>query len=111
MSLSTFALSFSIDIADAGHSLTQVSHPVHLSLFTTATKLSLHDNGFRWTDVNTGLAVNAHFPVDFRFFVLYPDSRSGALTYACLASGTFTGINDCNQFVSLHRIYWGKDKK
>ena len=29
MSLSTFAFSFSIAIADAGHSLTQVSHPVH----------------------------------------------------------------------------------
>ena len=30
MSLSTFAFSFSSAIADAGHSSTQVSHPVHL---------------------------------------------------------------------------------
>jgi hypothetical protein len=37
MSLSTFAFSFSIDIADAGHSLTQVSHPVHFFSSTTAT--------------------------------------------------------------------------
>lgn len=37
MSLSTFALSFSIAMADAGHSLTHVSHPVHLVLSTTAT--------------------------------------------------------------------------
>jgi hypothetical protein len=38
MSLSTFAFSFSKDIADAGHSLTQVSHPVHFVVSTTATK-------------------------------------------------------------------------
>ena len=37
ISLSTFAFSLSIAIADAGHSLTQVSHPVHLSVLTTAT--------------------------------------------------------------------------
>jgi len=37
MSLSTFAFSLSMAIADAGHSLTQVSHPVHLSLSTIAT--------------------------------------------------------------------------
>jgi hypothetical protein len=39
MSLSTFAFSFSIEIADAGHSLTQVSQPVHFVISTTATKL------------------------------------------------------------------------
>jgi hypothetical protein len=39
MSLSTFAFSFSIEIADAGHSLTQVSQPVHFSLSITATKI------------------------------------------------------------------------
>jgi hypothetical protein len=39
MSLSTFAFSFSMAIAEAGHSLTQVSHPVHFSLSTTATNL------------------------------------------------------------------------
>ena len=39
MSLSTFAFSFSIEIADAGHSFTQVSQAVHLSLSTTATKI------------------------------------------------------------------------
>ena len=45
MSLSTFALSFSIAIADAGHSLTQVSHPVHLLLSTTVPPTSsLHRN-------------------------------------------------------------------
>ena|GEM_PF-2352645 len=37
ISLSTLALSFSMAIADAGHSLTQVSHPVHLLLSTMAT--------------------------------------------------------------------------
>jgi hypothetical protein len=37
MSLSTLALSFSRAIADAGHSLTQVSHPVHLLSSMTAT--------------------------------------------------------------------------
>jgi len=39
MSLSTFAFSFSIEIADAGHSFTHVSQPVHFSLSTTATKI------------------------------------------------------------------------
>jgi hypothetical protein len=39
MSLSTFALSLSMDIADAGHSFTHVSHPVHFSLSTIATNL------------------------------------------------------------------------
>jgi hypothetical protein len=39
MSLSTFAFSFSIEIAEAGHSFTQVSQPVHFSLSTTATKI------------------------------------------------------------------------
>jgi hypothetical protein len=39
MSLSTFAFSFSIAIADAGHSPTQVSHPVHLFLSITATTI------------------------------------------------------------------------
>lgn len=37
ISLSTFAFSFSMDIADAGHSLTQVSQPVHFSKSITAT--------------------------------------------------------------------------
>src|SRR5512138_3177746 len=37
MSLSTFAFSSSRAIADAGHSFTHVSHPVHFSLSTTAT--------------------------------------------------------------------------
>jgi vacuolar-type H+-ATPase subunit I/STV1 len=37
ISLSTFAFSFSMAIADAGHSLTQVSHPVHFLRSTTAT--------------------------------------------------------------------------
>jgi hypothetical protein len=36
-SLSTFAFSFSSAIADAGHSSTQVSHPVHLLVSTIAT--------------------------------------------------------------------------
>jgi len=39
ISLSTFAFSFSMAIAEAGHSLTHVSHPVHFSLSTTATNL------------------------------------------------------------------------
>jgi hypothetical protein len=39
MSLSTFAFSSSIDIADAGHSFTHVSQPVHFSLSMTATKM------------------------------------------------------------------------
>jgi len=38
MSLSTLAFSFSMEIADAGHSFTQVSHPVHFVVSTTATK-------------------------------------------------------------------------
>jgi hypothetical protein len=37
ISLSTLAFSFSMAIADAGHSLTQVSHPVHFLRSTTAT--------------------------------------------------------------------------
>jgi len=37
ISLSTFALSFSMAIADAGHSPMQVSHPVHLLLSIKAT--------------------------------------------------------------------------
>jgi len=38
MSLSTFAFSFSREIADAGHSFTHVSHPVHFEISTIATK-------------------------------------------------------------------------
>jgi len=38
MSLSTLAFSFSMAIADAGHSLTHVSQPVHFVVSTTATK-------------------------------------------------------------------------
>ena len=37
ISLSTFAFSFSMAIADAGHSFTHVSHPVHLLVLTIAT--------------------------------------------------------------------------
>ena len=70
--------------------------------------LSLHDNGFRWTDVDTCLAVDAHFLVDFCFFVLYGDCRRGAFIYAGLASGTFTGVNDCNQLI--HSIVYVGEK-
>ncbi len=100
MSLSTHAFSLSIDIASAGHSLTHVSHPVHFSLFTTAGKFfhstTIASDG---TNVNAGLAVNAHFPVDFRFFVLYGDCRCGTFIYTGLAAGTFCGVNDCNQLI------------
>ena len=61
--------------------------------------LSLHGNSFRWTDVDTGLAVKAHFLVDFCFFILYGDCRRGAFIYAGLASGTSIGVNDCNQLI------------
>jgi hypothetical protein len=37
ISLSTLAFSFSMDIADAGHSFTHVSHPEHLLMSTIAT--------------------------------------------------------------------------
>jgi hypothetical protein len=37
ISWSTFAFSLSMAMADAGHSLTQVSHPVHFVLSTMAT--------------------------------------------------------------------------
>ena len=69
---------------------------------------SLHDNCFRGTDVNACLAVDAHFLVDFRFFVLYGDSWSGTLIYTGLASGTFTVVNDCNQLV--HSIVYVGEK-
>jgi len=70
--------------------------------------LSLHNNCFRRTDVNTGFAVNTQFLVNFRFFVLDGDCRSGTLIHACLASGTFTGVNDCNQFI--HSIVYVGEK-
>ena len=36
--------------------------------------LSLHNNGFRWTNVDTRLTVNAHLLIDFRLFVFNGDS-------------------------------------
>ncbi len=69
---------------------------------------SLHNNCFRRTDVDTCLAVNAHFLVDFCFFVLNSDCRSGTLVYTCLASCTFTLVNDCNQLV--HSIVYVGEK-
>ena len=56
-----------------------------------------HMNSFRWADVNTGFTVDAHILIDLCFLVLHGDCRCRALTYACFASGTFTGVNDCNQ--------------
>ncbi len=61
---------------------------------------SLHNNSFRWADVDTGLTVNAHLFVDFRFFVLYRYCRRRAFMYTGFASGTFTFVNDCSQLDS-----------
>ena len=59
----------------------------------------LHNNSFRRANVDACLTVNAHLFVNFRFFVLYRYCRRGAFIYTGLASGTFTGVNDCNQFI------------
>ena len=56
-----------------------------------------HVNSFRRADVNTGFTVDAHILIDFSLLVLQSDCRCRALTHACFASGTFTGVNDCNQ--------------
>ena len=71
---------------------------------------SLHNNGFGWTDIYTCLAVNAHFLVDFRLFVLNGNSWRGALIHACLASGTSAYVNNCNQLVHSSVYVGGKMK-
>jgi hypothetical protein len=60
---------------------------------------SLHNNSFRGADIDTGLTVNAHLFIDFRFLIFNRDCRGRALIYTCFASGTFFGVNDCNQLI------------
>ena len=73
MSLSIFALPSSMEIADAGHSLTQVSHPVHFSGSTTATNSftpvimfrGRQKKGFYYEQCPQGI-VSGENPKDFR---------------------------------------------
>ena len=82
MSLSTFAFSFSSEIADDGHSFTHVSQPVHFSKSTIATKI-VHSilfvllktkKGFRYD--HGGLCFrqieNIAHTIDARLFADYP---------------------------------------
>jgi hypothetical protein len=69
-----------------------------------------HMNSFRRADVNTGFTVDAHILINLCFLIFQGDCRSRALTHACFASGTFTGVNDCNQ--QIHSIlYVGQEVK
>ena len=68
-------------------------------------------DGFRGTDVNTGLAIDTHVLVNLRFLVLYRNCRCWTFIHAGFTGGAFFFIDDCYQNRSLHRIYTTKDKK
>ena len=70
-----------------------------------------HMNGFGRTDIDTGLAVNAHVLVHFGLFVFHGDCRCRAFTHAGFASGTLGNINDCYQLVHSIVYVLQKTKK
>jgi hypothetical protein len=58
-----------------------------------------HMNGFSWTDIDTGLAVNAHVLIHFGLIIFHGDCRCRTFAHAGFASGTLIEIYDCYQLV------------
>ena len=62
-------------------------------------------DSFRWADINTYLAVNAHVLVDFCFFILQCNCRCRTFIHTRLAPGTFCNIYNCYQIVHSTVIF------